>query len=80
MNARERIETEILRRVYLGSNCVEIGEDSDCPGLLELRTMGSENKEYFGVVNLTAMTPEFARHLGLALCAAANEQEAKETK
>ena len=68
---------EILYRVHLPSEGVflEIGEYSEAPEVLELRTTNRMNKEWFGSINLT-LQPEFAIDLGNALAAAGYAKQA----
>lgn len=62
---------EILYRVHLPSEGVflEIGDYSEAPQVLEIRTTDKMSKEWFGSISLT-LQPEFAIDLGNALIAA----------
>lgn len=65
----ENIET--LHRVWLPGEGVflEVGDYSEAPEVLELRTVRKEDKEWFGDLQFT-LQPEFAIDLGQALIAA----------
>lgn len=76
MNNPLQAEIEVLRRVHLEGRFIEVGDWPDSPDCLELRTVGKENVEYWGTLNLT-MNPDFAMALGRALVAAATEKGAK---
>ena len=68
------IVTNIIRRVFVEDEkaFLEIGPWNDEPSILELRTEGKINKEWFGEISLS-MTKEFALALGNALIQSANE-------
>lgn len=65
----KEVETEVLYRVHYDRHFIEVGEDADGLGMIEIRTSG-ESAGYFGAVRLS-ITPEVAKHLGAALLNAA---------
>lgn len=65
----QKVETEVVRRVWTEGCFIEVG-DYEVPDLIELRTVGDKNVEWFGRLSVS-MTPEFAEQLGRALMAAA---------
>jgi len=66
-------EMDILRQVYSADGCfMTVRPWPEGPDSVALMTVGKENEEYFGKYE-TAMSPEFARLLGKALIACADE-------
>lgn len=76
MADKKPVYTETIRRVYVeGENkCLSVGPWSEVPDYLALYAEGKENRDWFGNVNLS-MTSEYARKLGQALIAAADEHD-----
>lgn len=71
-----KYETEIVRRIYENQEGVylEVGPDSDGLDCVELRTVDTKSKEYFGTINIL-LPKELARHVGQALIDSSNEME-----
>lgn len=70
--------TEVVRRVYAENErglFLEVREWGEVPGFLVIDAPGEKNEEWFGKQFHYAMSPTFARALGEALIASANEQE-----
>ena len=65
-------DVEIIRRIHIDKHFLEVGEWPDAPDMVELRTVGPENRDYFGSINLS-LTPEVAVALGEALVATGRE-------
>lgn len=67
---------DTLRRIYEegGKNFLEVAPWPEVPGFVVLRTVGQENEDHYGRLELS-MTPEFARMLAGALEHAANEAD-----
>lgn len=59
--------------------CIEVGEDPDLEGLVQLRTPDRESKLYYGEIRLT-VSPNKARQLAEALISVANQLDAQYTK
>ena len=60
-------ETDIIKQVYdEAGNFLTIRPWADVPYSVCLQTVGKNNQEYFGKVEV-AMTPKMARELGTAL-------------
>ena len=60
-------ETDVIRQVYdEAGNFLTIRPWADGPDSVCLQTVGKNNQEYFGKVEV-AMTPKMARELGTAL-------------
>jgi hypothetical protein len=69
---------EVVRRVYVEGErgiYLEVGPWPEVPGYLCITADGEKNEEWFGKFTPYSMTPEFARALGEALIASANELE-----
>lgn len=66
--------TEIIRNVFDNDECVAltIGADPDGLDCVRLCTSSDAAKAYWGNIELT-MPPEFARQIGMALIAAAED-------
>ena len=70
------VETDVVRKVYDRSgHFLEVGPWPDSPNVAALMTIGKKNEEYFGTINLS-MSTEFARQIGRALIACADELDA----
>jgi len=73
---------EVVRRVYVEGErgvYVEVAPWSEVSGFVVLEAPGEKNKEWFGDRLFgTSMKPEFARALGEALIAAAEEAEVQQ--
>ena len=72
MSNNNKPQTEVIRRIHIDKYFLEVGEWPDCPDVVEFRTVGDANIEYFGPLNLT-LTPEAAVQLGEALVATGRE-------
>lgn len=59
--------------------CLEVGEDPDIEGLVQLRTPDKESKTYYGEIRLTVSSDK-ARQLAAALISVANQLDAQYTK
>lgn len=67
---------EVTRRVYVEGELgvfLEVAPWPEVPGYLVIDAPGEKNKEWFGKQTQYSMTPKFARALGEALIASANE-------
>jgi hypothetical protein len=53
---------------------LEVGEDGDCLGLIEVRTVDLHSENYYGKIRLPLM-PKLARLLGQTLIKMADEME-----
>ena len=68
-----KVETDIIRQVYdEDGRFFTVRPWPDAPSAVALMTEGEDNKAHFGAYE-TAMNPEFARQLGKALIACADE-------
>lgn len=68
------VSTEIVYRIHIDGTPLEVG-GGDSPGLVVIRTVTPEAKEFFGALELT-LFPEHAEALAAALLAvAAHERE-----
>ncbi len=68
--------TEHIIKVYgdVEEAFIEVGPDTDVPGIIVLSTNSPGSQEYYGKVRL-ALMPKLARLLGEALIKMANEYE-----
>lgn len=75
----DKFSTEVVRRVFDDSEgaCIEIGPDTDSLNLVQMRTVGKENEEYWGRFSLT-FPPKMALQIAKALIAAAEEADLAE--
>ncbi len=67
---------ETIRRIWVDQHCFEVGEWTEGPDMVELRTESKSNVEYFGAINLS-MEPNTARLLAQALIETAADIERK---
>lgn len=76
MSDQKPVYSETVRRVYVEgeSTFLSVGPWPEAPEFLALYTEGDKNREWFGHIE-TSMTPAYARALGRALIAAADEME-----
>jgi hypothetical protein len=69
------IATKVIRQVYDdGGKYLTVQPWPESPSAVGLMSVGKENQEYWGD-NEIVMSPEFARQLGKALIACADEIE-----
>jgi hypothetical protein len=70
------IVTDVIRRVQnKEGKCLDVRPWPEGPSFVTLTNEGDEqSQEYFGALDIT-LEPEFARHLGRALIACADEIE-----
>jgi hypothetical protein len=71
---------EVIRRVHVDDRpgvFLAVMPWTEAPGYLAIYAPGEKNEEWFGKIEPFCMTPEFARALGEALIASANELEQK---
>ena len=67
------VETDVIRQVYNeDGKFITVRPWAESPDWVCLQTVGEENQEWFGKIE-TAMSPEMARALGMALVACAEE-------
>ena len=72
-----QIEHEIVHRIHIGEYAIEVGTNPDNPEYAHLRTVGRDNQDYFGIIDL-ALEPQAALALGNALVSKAIELGAKQ--
>jgi hypothetical protein len=76
MRDNETYKTQHVLRVYGDDKdaFLEIGEDRDHLGLIEIRTTTEDSVNYYGNTRLP-LTPKLAKMLGLALIKLAGEMD-----